>query len=243
MKRYNRVVFSLLVLFISCQLIMAKGSGFLRKPFFDQKVLLTYHTIGDEDYGYEYREKVTYKGIGALYIRQTGPRYSYDFYMNAENMEPLYLSLTDQGEEMDAKSVEIEFSRPKIKMKISADEQIKEKVFKKKEDELIYPADQFAFLLRNLDYSREKTKFKGLIYQYPYINTMVFVVEGKERISVKAGDFDTYKVKLTLPGLKSIFFKAYFWVSTEEPHYLIKYQGKRHKNTVVTELVKIEELP
>jgi hypothetical protein len=150
--------------------------------------------------------------------------------------------LTDHGGEINDQRVEIEFSKVKIKMKLGAGEQIKEKVFKKKEDELIFPADQFAVLLRNLDFSKAKTEFKGLIYQYPYICTMVFVVEGQERISVQAGDFDTYKVKLTLPGFKSIFFKAYFWVSTEEPHYLIKYEGKRHKNTVVTELVKIEEL-
>lgn len=241
MKRANRVFFSLLILIISSQLIMAKDSGFLRKPFPAQKVLLTYHTVGDEDYGYEYREKVTYKGIDALYIKQTGPAYSYDLYMNAENMEPLYLSLTNHSWEMDAKSVEIEFSKAKIKMKLGAREQIKEMVFKKKEGELIYPSDQFAILLRNLDFSKAETKFKGLIYQYPYTSTMVFVVEGKERISVKAGVFDTYKVRLTLPGFKSIFFKAYFWVSTEEPHYLIKYEGKRHKDNVVTELVKIEE--
>jgi len=93
-----------------------------------------------------------------------------------------------------------------------------------------------------MDFSRSKTKFKGLIYQFPYISTMVFIVEGEERITVKAGEFDTYKIKLTLPGFQSIFFQAYFWVSAEEPHYLIKYEGKRHKRNVVTELVNIEEL-
>ncbi|MBA2133650.1 DUF3108 domain-containing protein [Capillibacterium thermochitinicola] len=242
MKRYSRVFFLLIVLIVGCQLTLAKDSGFLRKPFFAQRVLLTYHTAGDEDYGYEYREQVRYKEISALYIKQTGPSYSYDLYVNAENMEPLYLSLTDHSGEMDAKRVEVEFSQEEIKMRLGAEERIKKKVFRKKEGELIYPAEQFAVLLRNLDFSRAQTTFKGLIYEYPYISTLLFAVEGKERVSVKAGDFDTYKIMLTLPGLKSIFFKAYFWVSTEEPHYLIKYEGKRHKRTVVTELVKIGEL-
>lgn len=63
MKGPKRVFFGLLLLITGSQLTMAKNNNFLPNPFFDQKVLLTYHTVGDEDYGYEYREKVKYKGI------------------------------------------------------------------------------------------------------------------------------------------------------------------------------------
>ena len=80
-------------------------------------------------------------------------------------MKPLYLSLTNQGERMDSKGVQIDFSKAEIKMKIITDEQSKEKFFKKREGELIYPEDQFAVLLGNLDFSKEKTYFK--CYQFP----------------------------------------------------------------------------
>ena len=67
---------------------------------------------------------------------------------------------------------------------------------------------------------------------------MYIVVEDEEKITVPAGTFDTYRIKLE-PDYKSIMGKwawtsslvkrfvpdYYFWVDKQEPHHLIRFQG------------------
>jgi hypothetical protein len=49
---------------------------------------------------------------------------------------------------------------------------------------------------------------------------------GREKIQVPAGEFDCYK----LVGVVDLVVKQIvttYWLSVEEPHFLVKYEGKR----------------
>jgi hypothetical protein len=64
-------------------------------------------------------------------------------------MKPLYLSLTNQGERMDSKSVEIDFSKAEIKMKIITDEQSKE-IFQEKRRRTNLSGESVCRLIREI---------------------------------------------------------------------------------------------
>lgn len=236
------ILSSFLVLFLFTECVNAFQS-FLRKPLIEKSVKLTYQSTNEKNYlGYEYRDNRYYQGIPVLMIKQDGLRYSNELYVKQDNMEPIYFSLKNKLDETDIEELTIVFSDTSILLTSVHKGKETKKEFKKEVNEIIFPVDGFALLIRNIDFVNPKPFFfKGLNYQWPYINEMVFQLEGKDQIEVKAGFFETYKVKLTLPGWKAIFFKSYFWVSTEYPHYLIKYSGRGHEvNNVMTELVKIE---
>jgi hypothetical protein len=237
---------TVLTFFLVCFLFTGgvhASPSFLYKPLIEKSVTLTYHSTDEENYSeHEYRENRYYQGIPVLMIKQDELRYSSELYVKQENMEPLYFFQKGKFNETDKEELTIVFSGTSILMTSVQKGKETKKEFKKEANEIIFPVDEFPLLIRNIDFKNQSpVPFKGLNYEWPYINEMVFQVEGKEQIEVKAGIFDTYKVKLTLPGWKAVFFKSYFWVSTEYPHYLIKYSGRGHeKNSIVTELVKIE---
>jgi AcrR family transcriptional regulator len=63
---------------------------------------------------------------------------------------------------------------------------------------------------------------------------------GIEKISVPAGEFNCYKLKMTPSAIGEEFAKMYsyyFWYTVDEPHAFIKYEGSDEK---LIELVKVE---
>jgi hypothetical protein len=238
----NKMIFFLfLVWFLFTESVNAFQS-FLEKPLIEKSVTLTYSSTDEKNLEYEYRENRNYQGIPVLMVKQDEFRYNSELCVKQKNMEPIYFTLKSKLDETDTGELTIIFSDTSIAMTSIHKGKETKKEFKKKVNEIIFPVDEFPLLIRNIDFKNQSSVlFKGLNYEWPYINEMVFQVEGKEQIEVRAGLFNTYKVKLTLPGWKAMFFKSYFWVSTEYPHYLIKYSGRGHeKNSIVTELVGVE---
>jgi hypothetical protein len=235
------IFFFFLVLLLFTESVNAFQS-FLGKPLIEKNVTLTYSSTDEKDLEYEYRENRNYQGIPVLMIKQDEFRYSSELCVKQKNMEPIYFTRKSKLDETDTEDLTIIFSDTSIVVTSVRKGKETKKEFKKEVNEVIFPVDEFPLLIRDIDFKNQSpVLFKGLNYEWPYINEMVFQVEGKEQIEVKAGLFDTYKVKLTLPGWKAMFFKSYFWVSTESPHYLIKYSGRGYKEKdITTELVKIE---
>ncbi|MGE5576730.1 MAG: hypothetical protein ACM3TT_05975 [Syntrophothermus sp.] len=61
---------------------------------------------------------------------------------------------------------------------------------------------------------------------------------GKEKLKVPAGVFDAYKLEMGVAGAIGFFaqkYRYYFWYTTGEPHYLLRYQDR--EGSAVTELV------
>jgi hypothetical protein len=237
----KRIFFFFLVLLLFTESINAFQS-FLEKPLIEKSVTLTYSSTDDKNLEYEYRENRDYQGIPVLMIKQDEFRYSSELCVKQKNMEPIYFFQKAKLDETDKEELAIVFSDISIVMTSVHKGKETKKEFRKDVNEIIFPVDEFPLLIRNIDFQNQSpVLFKSLNYEWPYINEMVFQVEGREQIEVKAGIFDTYKVKLTLPGWKAMLFKSYFWISTEYPHYLIKYSGRGYKaKDITTELVKIE---
>ena len=65
---------------------------------------------------------------------------------------------------------------------------------------------------------------------YEYGNALNMKVENvlKTRITVKAGTFECYQLKLSVTGWQSIFArdKYYFYFRVEKPHHFVKYEEK-----------------
>ena len=56
--------------------------------------------------------------------------------------------------------------------------------------------------------------------------TVDLEMAGEEKISVPAGEFECYKMRITVNQF--IFQpKIYFWISKQEPHFMVKHTGKR----------------
>jgi hypothetical protein len=50
--------------------------------------------------------------------------------------------------------------------------------------------------------------------------------KGRERIAVKGGTFDCYKLEFSMDGFIGTFLsKMNAWYSVEAPHYLVYYEG------------------
>ena len=63
---------------------------------------------------------------------------------------------------------------------------------------------------------------------------------GEEKVTVPAGTFDCYKLKIAASGglIRRFTSRYYFWFAKEPPHHFVKYEdGKR-----VTELMEIRSM-
>lgn len=67
---------------------------------------------------------------------------------------------------------------------------------------------------------------------------MYFKVEGEERVMVKAGTFKCKKVLFTLTDFRSIFYKAYYYITDDEHRYIVKIDNMPMGGA--TELTSIE---
>jgi hypothetical protein len=71
--------------------------------------------------------------------------------------------------------------------------------------------------------------------------TMQLALEGREAVSVPAGQFDCYR----LVGTIDLFVKkirTVYWITVEDPHFLVRFEGKRGlflSPTYVTELTSL----
>lgn len=93
---------------------------------------------------------------------------------------------------------------------------------------------QFGFGLKNFVLSKNfSMKFCLLNPQDFSLQKMVAKKEDKETISVKGKTYETQKVIVTLPGFKSLFWKAELWFDSKTGD-LIKYMATQGPKTPMT---------
>ncbi|MBN2040441.1 MAG: hypothetical protein JW864_10385 [Spirochaetes bacterium] len=98
-----------------------------------------------------------------------------------------------------------------------------------------------ALIARTLDLSSEEKYEFDLIQcdKLPELAAyrMYFQVEGETTVAVKAGNFKCRKVLFSLSGWKGMFYKAYYYISNDEHHYIVKIENMPEGGC--SELVKI----
>jgi hypothetical protein len=85
--------------------------------------------------------------------------------------------------------------------------------------------------------------FKTFMYEYGDALTMKLSCVDLVKVKVKAGDFDCYKLELSVSGWQSIFVpdKFYLYFAKDAPHQFIKYEEKSDDGKwLASELVKVE---
>lgn len=98
-----------------------------------------------------------------------------------------------------------------------------------------------ALIVRSLDLnSPEKYSFDLLQFdKFPKLEAfpMFFQVEDDVVVSVEAGTFKCKKVLFSLNDWRSLFYKAYYYISYDEHHYIVKIENVPKDGS--TELIKI----
>lgn len=94
---------------------------------------------------------------------------------------------------------------------------------------------------RTLDLNSMKKHVFSLLQtnNFPQLKSfqMYFKVLGEETVNVPAGTFNCKKVCFSFDGVSGLFYKAYYYISDDEHHYIVKIENMPMKCT--TELEKI----
>jgi hypothetical protein len=105
----------------------------------------------------------------------------------------------------------------------------------------------FAYLISFSGFPFEKQKsvnIKSYIYEYGDVLTMKVSNLGKQKISVKAGNFECYKLELTVGGWQSLFTsqQSFLYFTVESPHYFVQYEEKDDNGKWnADQLIKLEK--
>ena len=82
------------------------------------------------------------------------------------------------------------------------------------------------FWLRGFPFGTDEVQEILMVAFSQHFVTMHVRQVGQERISVPAGDFDCFKIEAVV-DLIVTEIKTTFWLSRQEPHFLVKYEGRR----------------
>jgi hypothetical protein len=109
------------------------------------------------------------------------------------------------------------------------------------------PTELLPALLRLLPDARDQQMQFELVTGEGYLVGMRARVVGRERVTVPAGNFDSFKVQLEPTGVLAVLAtlrgKLYMWHTVAAPHVWVKYQGPDGSpgvQTVVRELVRFD---
>ena len=115
------------------------------------------------------------------------------------------------------------------------------KIFKV-DDANIYSRHGIFFSFRGFPFSVGKcVYFKTFISEYGDALPMKLTCVGTQHVKVKAGDFECYKLELSVAGILSIFVhdKYYLYFAKDPPHLFVKYEEHNSKGTYADELINI----
>ena len=114
-----------------------------------------------------------------------------------------------------------------IKANLKNDAIVLKGVYKKKQYEKTYPTKgkswgQFIyfFLSTFLKSNEEKTTFLMIKRDKVEFHTLTAKVEKNEEIDVSGETYNAIRVKVSLSGILSIFWKAYYWFDAETKEFL-----------------------
>lgn len=95
------------------------------------------------------------------------------------------------------------------------------------------------YVLRGFPYEREKRVEFPLVMSKPHIVKVSLEVVSKENITVRAGTFLCYKLRMKPAGIFGYFYRKswYFWFTVEKPHHFVKHLSPEGE---VIELVSYE---
>jgi len=95
------------------------------------------------------------------------------------------------------------------------------------------------YVFRGFPYEREKRIKFPLVMPKPHIAKVSLEVVSKESITVRAGTFLCYKLRMRPAGIFGYFYRKnwYFWFTVEKPHHFVKHLSPEGE---VIELVSYE---
>jgi hypothetical protein len=109
----------------------------------------------------------------------------------------------------------------------------------------IYSPYAFLISFSGFPFDKEKSvAIKSYIYEYGDVLTMKVTNLGKQKVTVKAGSFECYKLELAVGGWQSLFAsqKSYLYFTVANPHHFVQYEEKDDNGKWnADELVKIEK--
>jgi hypothetical protein len=109
-------------------------------------------------------------------------------------------------------------------------------------DKNIYSRYAFFYSFRGFPFTnKQSVTITTYMFEYGDALSMKVVNVSKEKVTVKAGKFDCYKLELSVTGWLSVFApdKYYLYFSVEKPYRFIKYMEKWDDGFHSSELYKI----
>jgi hypothetical protein len=110
----------------------------------------------------------------------------------------------------------------------------------------IYSRYALFFSLSGFPFDKEKkVTFKTYMFEYGDALTMKVTNIGKQKVTVKAGTYECYKLELSIAGWQSVFAsdKYYLYFAVANPHHFVKYEEKKSDGSWnANELVRITKM-
>lgn len=110
-------------------------------------------------------------------------------------------------------------------------------------DKNIYSRYAYFISFRGFPFESSKSEtFSTYMYEYGDALSMKVTILSKEKVSVKAGTFECYKMELSVAGWLSLFapYKSYLYFTVDGTHQFIKYEEKSDNGGWnVDELIKV----
>lgn len=100
-----------------------------------------------------------------------------------------------------------------------------------------YDDNELLFLLRTIPFEVGYTaSFTNVVATSAQKHVVTITVVGEEELQVPAGNFDAYKIELTIAS-----DKKYLWYAKEKPHYLVKLDDRINVILLLKDIEEIKE--
>lgn len=162
----------------------------------------------------EYKDELVYKGVFCF------QNHTKTFILRKSDLTPIYAHMASKK---GTSHLEVFFSCQEVFFKKTVQENINQKVVKLKEIKHYYESELMPFVLVTFPFDLKGSQYFDMFYYDHYrFYRIEAQSQGVGQVKVPAGEFTTYKLKVSPTGLLSLFSKNFVWYQKKQPHFIVK---------------------